>query len=79
MVQSNPALLQGNKLSQADDGSGIIIPSRSVAILFSGYGVEGVYTKAEELAVGVQALREFGAYRNEPLSVKVVAVDSLPI
>ena len=78
-MQSKPELLQGVKIMpKGIDSSGIdSIPLGQVAVLSSGYGIEGVFSKVEILDAKIAMLRGFRGYRDEELSVLMADFDSI--
>jgi hypothetical protein len=71
MANSNPDLLTGIKITDIQELENIDIPSGHVAILHSGYGIEGVFTDKSILKAKIIYLRGFNAYRGEKFSVSL--------
>lgn len=75
MAMSNESLLLGKKLAEDDNAEGYMIPEGYVAILCSGFGIEGVYTDKARLHLRIQLLRKYNAYKGEALSIDLQELD----
>jgi hypothetical protein len=77
MAQSNPALLQGLVIDPINLFEDKDWPPLTVAVLTSGWGIEGVYSSATVLNLKILSLRDYGAYKGEQLAVKMIKLDSM--
>lgn len=54
------------------------IPPGQVMLLWSPWGIEGVFTRADLVSARYDYLNNLGAYRGEPFSIQLVRLDASP-
>lgn len=76
-VQPGTEIELGDDLSQIKEALEKLDPAAFVILLWSPWGVEGVYTSLQSLKVGIDHLRMLGAYQNELVSIEFRVLNPL--